>query len=578
MRSSRESTRRHVLALALLAGLVLAAYANSFQTGFAFDNRALILQDQRVQAANARNLGLIFHQNYWGDFTDSGLYRPVITLSYLFNYAILRNADHPFGYHLINYLLHGINAYLVYLLALVVLDSFWQAFFTGALWALHPVLTESVTNIVGRADELAAVAVLGGLLLYIRVGKVQGWQRRLPYLLGIAAITTVGVFSKESAVVVLGLAVLYDATYGIRPRIESYAALALPILAMWYVRWAVFAKTNAAVFPFLENPLVEADIATAWMTAVKVLGKYLWLLVWPQKLSCDYSYNQIPLVDSHLAHWEDWKALIALAAVVGILFVAGSCYRRHKAVFFFIGVATLTILPTANFFVRIGTIMAERFLYLPAVGFAGCLVLMVNAVCGRFGWRAWAAPVALSAVGAALAMRTFLRNPDWTNNETLWTRAVEVCPASYKAHFNLSHVWFEKDQSRVERSISQAEQALAIIEPLPDSLSSTTVFEGLAAYYGAKGDMLANTAPMESHQWYQKALQTLLRGVAVDHEFNATCRRRELARGRPPGEIGIFGTPALYWNLSQVYLRLGDRPQAEQALIYQHRLVSYKGK
>ena len=245
MKSPRESTRRHALALALLAGLVLAAYANSFQTGFPFDNRALILQDQRVQAANARNLGLIFHQNYWGNFTDSGLYRPVITLSYLFNYAILGNADRPFGYHLINYLLHGINAYLVYLLALVVLDNFWQAFFTGALWALHPVLTESVTNLVGRADELAAVAVLGGLLLYIRVGKVRGWRRRLPYLLGIAAIATVGVFSKESAVVVLGLAVLYDATYGIRPRIESYAALVLPILAMGYVRWAVFAKTNA---------------------------------------------------------------------------------------------------------------------------------------------------------------------------------------------------------------------------------------------------------------------------------------------------------------------------------------------
>ena len=335
MKSPGESTRRHALAFALLGGLVLAAYANSFQTGFPFDNQGVILEDQRVQAVNAGNLSQIFHQNYWGVYWESGLYRPVTTLSYLFNYAILGNGGRPLGYHLVNYLLHVANAYLVYLLALLLLENFWQALFTAALWALHPVLTESVTNIVGRADELAALAVLGALLLYIRSTGVQG-RRKLPYLLGMMLLTAVGVFSKESAVAVAAMVALYDFTY--RPEALSskllalssrslttvgrpglaigYAALALPLGAMWYVRSAVFAKTNAPVFLFLENPLVGADFATAKLTAIKVLGKYLWLLVWPRYLSADYSYNQIPLVDSRLARWEDWKAFVALAVIL----------------------------------------------------------------------------------------------------------------------------------------------------------------------------------------------------------------------------------------------------------------------
>ena len=546
-----DSRRRHALAFALLAGLVLAAYANSFQAGFVLDNKVLILEDPRLRVAD---LGPILHENYWGAFWEGGIYRPVTTLSYLLNYTILGNGDRPFGYHLINYLLHAANACLVYLLALTLLDSFWMAFFTAALWALHPVCTESVTNIVGRADELAALAVLGALLLYIRSTGLKG-------LLGMMAITTVGVFSKENAVVVLGLAILYDFTYRVRPRVERYAALGLPVLAMFYVRSMVFAKANVAVFPFLENPLTGADFLTARLTAIKVAGKYLWLLAWPRSLSCDYSFNQIPL-----ANWGDWRALAALVAVGGLFLLAAVCYRRHKVVFFFIGFSVLNMLPMANLFVLIGTIMAERFLYLPAVGFAGCIVVAVYATGGRR-----VAPAVLCILAVVLGIRTFLRNPDWKDEETLWSRALEVCPASYKTHLNLAHAWSEK--GKIDQSIAEGEKALAIVAPLPDSLNSAPPFQELGAYYGLKGD----AAPREERAgWYQKALQVLLRGVAIDREFNAACWRRELARGKKPDQIGLFGSEELYGNLGQAYLRLGNSQQALQAFLYQRRLVPRK--
>src|SRR5450759_1300763 len=201
--------RRHLLVGLGLCLLTLAAYSNSFGAGFAMDNRGLILQDARVHAATAENLGLIFGHTYWWPYGESGLFRPLTTLSYLFNYAILGNGEHPAGYHWINFLLHAANVLLVYALGLR-LSSSRPAAWTSAPWAVHPVLTESVTNMVGRADLLAGMAVLGGWLLYRKSTESSGW-RRWAYLGALSATTAVGVFSKESAVTVLPVIVLYEA-------------------------------------------------------------------------------------------------------------------------------------------------------------------------------------------------------------------------------------------------------------------------------------------------------------------------------------------------------------------------------
>src|SRR5512141_1516027 len=116
------SPARQLLFLLSLAGISLAAYANSFSTGFPLDNRALILQDARVHAATAANVDLILQHTYWWPIGESGLYRPVTTLSYLFNYAVLGNAARPTGYHSVNLILHVLNVLLVYALTRRIAD------------------------------------------------------------------------------------------------------------------------------------------------------------------------------------------------------------------------------------------------------------------------------------------------------------------------------------------------------------------------------------------------------------------------------------------------------------------------
>src|SRR5713101_7819949 len=158
----------------LLLALVLVTYANSFDGAFLGDSGAVVLEDPRVHQVNRDNLALTFRQHYWYPTADSGVYRPLVTLSFLINYAVLGNGGHPAGYHWVNLGLHAGNVILVWLLALTIWKQRLAAFFTAAIFAAHPVNVESVTNIAGRADLMAGLGVLAGLVLHARLQDGSG--------------------------------------------------------------------------------------------------------------------------------------------------------------------------------------------------------------------------------------------------------------------------------------------------------------------------------------------------------------------------------------------------------------------
>ena len=193
---------RHLWAVAGLLGFALAVYSNSFHGGLAADAAAL-LHDPRLGNAGAGNMASLFQQQYWASGT-SGLYRPLATLSYLFNYAVLGNGLNPEGYHVLNFLLHATNMVLVYLLGLLLLGRVGPALLLAGIWVAHPVLTESVTNIAGRPDLLAGFGILAGLTAYIMARRAQG-KERFAWIGVLAAAFTIGIFSKENAVVLVAL-------------------------------------------------------------------------------------------------------------------------------------------------------------------------------------------------------------------------------------------------------------------------------------------------------------------------------------------------------------------------------------
>ncbi len=406
--------KSHLILIAVLGVIAFLSFGNTLRnTGFALDNKFIILEDPRLRDTKQENIDQVFREDYWYPKAVSGLYRPLTTLSYLFNYSILGNRDQAAGYHRINLVLHWGNTALVYFMVLVLMQKKWPAFFTAAIFATHPIVTESVSNIIGRADLFATMAVLGAFLCYAKSTTQQGMERVL-WLSLAGIITLLGVFCKESAIVVIGVVGLYDIAYRLQRRDpnwfvnlcknfwqffwKGYVAFLPGLFAMTIVRKIVFARLRPPEQPFVDNPLVGADFWTARLTAIKVIGKYFWLLLWPRTLSCDYSYNQVPIVNWSFRTWEDKQALVALAVIIFVFVVAILSYRRNKPVFFFVLFFFGTLLPSSNLMPNptfgqslfdratwcIGSIMAERFLYLPSIGYAGCLVIVVYAIFRRW--------------------------------------------------------------------------------------------------------------------------------------------------------------------------------------------------
>ena len=528
--ATRVDWRRHALPILALWAFALLAYSNSFRTGFVFDNDRAILRDSRVHAATSENLHLILNEEYWYKTTATLLYRPLTTFSYLLNYAIFGNGPHPAGYHWVNFALHAVNIALVYLLGLLLFQETRPkehlALALAGVWALHPVLTESVTNIVGRADLLAGFGVLAGLLCYAKSVAACG-RRKLAWLAALMLAATIGMFSKESAVVLLAAMAIYDFTFGTgraRDRLPGYLALALPLALFWYVRSRVVAGLAAAPVPFTDNPLVGADFWTARLAAVKVIGKYLWLLVWPRDLSCDYSYNQIPLFA-----WG-FGSFAALAVCAAAAAAAVFCYRRHKAVCFFMVFFFAALAPTSNTVILIGSVMAERFLYLPSVGFAGCLVWTIYR-------RPRMAPAVLALISAALAVRTYARNIDWLDDQSLWTSAAKVCPGSYKTRLHVATAVIGPQGEGMDRAIDEVNRSLAILDGLPDDRNVPQAYATAGLIYIMQGELLAaKGSGAQSQQWYQKALDVLLRGERADRIAAQEVRRENqfAASGYPP--------------------------------------------
>lgn len=611
--------QRPWLAPLLLTLLTVVTYSNTLHdTGFVMDSHFVILQDERVHSASLENLRQIFTQDYWQvTGGKSGLYRPLTTLSYLFNYAILGNGVHSAGYHLFNTLLHTLNAILVYLMIRALHGSWGLALGTAAIFAVHPINVESVANLVGRADGLAACAALAGFLCYVRAGEAQG-GRKIPWLAAMMLVVTLGLFCKETAIVILVLAVLYDVAFRLRARHghrlwslclnawdffrQGYVAFIPPLCIFFAVRRLAFADLNLSedqYLIFIDNPMVGVDFWAARLTAIKVLGSYLALLLWPRLLSCDYSYHQIPVLRLPFQGWaDDWQVLLALAAVVALVWLGVRQRTRQPLLFFCIFLFFGAFLPTANLLPRPGepllepeswvnsAIMAERFMYLPSIGFAGGLAMAVGALCGFTGRRgateagAWpdakkmtAAVLLLLTLG--LAARTFQRNRDWESDLALWSSAARNAPNSAKVHLSLAMLAL--GDGDLDRAIAEGERGLAITDRyLPVMLN-------LGIAYRQKGDSLAGPgadggwAPSgQGRPWYEKSAAVLHRAAGLDRALNEERRARLVKAGRDAARLEDIGEPGVYENLGLAQLRLGNPQGALEAYRALRRLAPFE--
>ena len=193
---------------------------------------------------------------------------------------------------------------------------------------------------------------------------------------------------------------------------------------------------GSAISP-LDNPLVPistmplgerlgATAGQALMTPFAVVLEYARLLVWPARLSPDYSYDQIPLVTSALdVRFLSGAALIAVC-VCGIVVL----WRRSPVAAFGLAFAAVTFSIVSNFVITIGTICAERLMYLPSAGLLIAAAVGVERLAPDGSSRRRIVYAAVIVVLVAGGARTWMRNRDWKTDSTLWSSALIAAPGS----------------------------------------------------------------------------------------------------------------------------------------------------
>jgi tetratricopeptide (TPR) repeat protein len=254
--------------------------------------------------------------------------------------------------------------------------------------------------------------------------------------------------------------------------------------------------TGAVTYGINVTPLDNALAFVPWEARVRsalgVLWDYFGLLNVPMVLSADYSYNQVAIVESWLNPRCLAGLLLLAAATMGVL-----CAQRG-AMRFTVALPLVALLPTANLLFPIGTVKAERLLYLPSMGWILLVALGFDRLLGTPRYRS-IATLALVAVALTFSARTWLRNGDWRDNATLFESTAYSAPRSAKARYNFGIAL--QDRGALDAAVGEYEQALAI--------ASWT--EGAAFGLGVNSEKRGRTA--QAIQWYRRALE-----IAPDYD------------------------------------------------------------
>jgi hypothetical protein len=448
------------LAILGVAVLALVTFAPSIGNGFVYDDVKIVVE--QTQLHSLANFVDIITSPWWLE----ALYRPLTKLSFAVDWAI--SGGRPWYFHLVNVLLHGITAVLVFFLARRWIGVF-GATVAAAVFAVHPVNVEAVASVVGRADVLATLFSVTAVLCYRWDGVLAEYDdrtwRRYASAFGTIAALVLGLASKESAFVVPGLLLLVDWLESRKPgwsfdvRFRAHAVLWVASVAMsleWlWIRADIVGELAGDIpAPGLEG----AGILGRVLAMSPVVLQYVRLFFMPIHLSADYSPNFLE-VETALS-----PPAIAgfVVAAIGIVLAVGMKTRAPVVTLSLLWVAG-ALLIVSNVLVPTGVLLAERTLYLPAVGFAlgaGCVAVAVGQARPNLIGGLVAVAVSLGVV------RSAHRVPVFRNDQTFYPQLIADAPGSFRGQWLSGHLAYEAGNRSIGERLYR--MALATYPLLPN--------------------------------------------------------------------------------------------------------------
>ncbi|HEY4311042.1 MAG TPA: tetratricopeptide repeat protein [Pirellulales bacterium] len=425
-----EPRSRRAAAAGLLLALVVVAYLPVVRAGFIWDDESYVENNEALHTFD----GL---RRIWFDKSTERQYYPLVHTTFWIEYHLW--GLHPLGYHLINVSLHALSAVLLWrLLVRLRVPGAWLA---AALFAVHPVMVESVAWVTERKNVLSLALALLSLHAYLRFapadddGRLQTARPRdawrwyaLALVLFLAALLSKTVVASLPAVIL----VIYWWKRGritpqdMLPLVPFFAlGLGLGLFTVWMEKHHVGARGSEFDFTVFERILIAGR--AAWF--------YVGKLVWPYPLAFFYPRFAI---DDH-ALWQYIFPLTAVALLITLWWYRERIGRGPLAAVLVFGGVLVPALGFFNVYPFRYSFVADHFQYhasLALFALAGAGAMMAAARLPQ-QFRA-AAPAAGGLLLAVLVMLSFSQARTYRDLETLYHDTIAKNPSGWTAYSNLA--------------------------------------------------------------------------------------------------------------------------------------------
>lgn len=412
--------------------LGLLAYLNALGNGFAGDDHEIIVNFPLIR--EMRNLPAFFAmQDTLADGGATGYYRPLGRLVYMLDYHLwgLR----PFGYHLVNLVLHLATTWGWYLLVKRLAGN-WAALAAAAFFAVAPVNVESVAFISARNNIQVACLLVFSLYAHLRADDEDGRRNRLIWAGLSLFFYTLALFTKEFAVFFPFLLLAVRFMLPDLPRERGWRGH-LGRLAPYLLLATLYLVIRATVIGH-SHPLFASMSSGSLADSVRSIATYLRLLLFPLELSVthDIAYGNTLL---------NIRGMVAIAVVVLLAAAYAATWRRDRKMCFFFTWFLLFLFPVCGILAFNPVPVAERYLYVGSLGAYTVMALAAEHLARR--WQT-AVVVVLGLYVAFFAARTVLRNADWHDDLTVALSTVKVRPDSPVAYYQLGSAYLAQGQNR----------------------------------------------------------------------------------------------------------------------------------
>lgn len=592
----------------------VACFMNSYQGDFVFDDSEAILSNNDLKPETP--LSDLFVHDFWGSKLDSKTshksYRPLTVLTFRWNY-FLSGGPYPMSFHIVNIILHGLVSVLMLAVFSLVLAGYHNdregrplfgapkaSLACAILFAIHPIHTESVAGIVGRADLLCALLFILSFLCYVRsccqdtVSRTHATLHR-PETFSMAwfclsvVFCGLSVLCKEQGITVIGICSAYDIIVicqvdvlrllRLKKSTENQNQEASPSVTKqnasgdWFkslcVRHLFLAITGAAilvtrwrvmgsappVFQVFDNPHSFVN-----GTLLRTLNyNYLyalncWILVNPWWLCFDWSMGSVPTIDSV----SDPRVLAVIVLWVVLAFClysacVGPIGQQQRQLTMALALLIVPFLPASNLFFRVGFVIAERVLYLSTAGFC---ILVVMGICKlQQKFSSMNTRYCLFFLVAVFMIRSIQRSNEWKTEMALFTAGAKTCPLNAKVHYNIGKL--NSDLGNIEKAISKYRLAISLNPEYDQAMNNL-------------GNLLKDQGKNE------EAEQLLRKAVEIRPDFAAAWMNLGIVQAalKKPREAEQSYHEALrhrrkypdcYYNLGNLYLDMGQHQMALNA-------------